>query len=97
MTRISNGKKDSKKIGEDLLIRCKSGAEFIMRNIGRKTISKVEGHAISGQILSVEISDIVGMEIVSIDIKKPEDSYVLDGETKLMHDDHAQEKGKENE
>lgn len=69
MARQSKQKKDETK-SSDMLITCKSGKQFIFRNVSKNSSDIVSGHALSRQPLTVEISDIEKVEWVVLEISK---------------------------
>lgn len=88
--------KTKEQVGQDLLITCKSGAQFIMRNVSRRSSVMVEAHALSGQPLSIEISDIVKADWVESEISHSGSIYPPAIQTDVheddMHEPHAQTK-----
>ena len=90
MSRESKPKQDNSKIGEDLLITCSSGRQFIIRNIGERTKSLVEGYALSGESIPIEISNIERVCLVDLEISETGSIYppMIQPE---MHDPHASE------
>lgn len=88
--------KTQEQIGQDLLITCKSGRQFVMRNVTKRSADLVEAHALSGQPLSIEISDIVKADWVDSEISHSGSIYPPVIQTELhegdMHEPHAQKK-----
>ena len=89
--------KTKQTVGRDLLVTCKSGAQFMFRNVTQRTADMVEAHALSGQPLSLEISDMVQVDWVDSEISFSGSIYPPANQTDVpeqenMHEAHAQNK-----
>ena len=73
--QINNSNKNK---GVNILMTCENGGQFIILNANKRLLDIVEGHALSSNVLSVEISSIKKVETVSLEISNVDTKIVID-------------------